>query len=540
MATEYNRADIDSIKQHLDGLVASPEFVQADRLVQFLRYVVNEVIAGRGSDINQYSLATEIYNRDASFDPAVDSVVRVDASRLRTKLREYYDNKDSNYPVRFSLPKGNYDIKIDINSPGLSASSTNESEKNHSNNQKKSAQIDPGKFPIVVLPLDTLSDEKQDQELADGITAQIISDLSNSTSISVVSRRSAFAFKGKNMDARQIAQELDVSYILEGILRRASNQVRISVALIDALSGQQMWSETYQKELDDSFELQDEIAHSISSALGGALWVAATEGTHRTPAEHLNAAGLVHRAADFVLHYSRHMFDKSERLVQRALELAPELGHVYTLIAFLSAHRVINYWTDQPEQLRQEALAAADRALEQESNDSWLLCWTADALTWMGEIQRGVVLMEHAIQVEPDNLLNQFFMGNILVHAGRIDDGLKFIEDAFKRNPNNQYAAPSNIFLSFGYAQLGDYVKAEETAQKAVELMGNTPTFWMPYINALAVNEKPDDAQRGVTELLRISPGITLEHLEWVFQMGFGSKEGAESLVRGLRTLDWS
>ena len=83
-------------------------------------------------------------------------------------------------------------------------------------------------------------------------------------------------------------------------------------------------------------------------------------------------------------------------------------------------------------------------------------------------------------------------------------------------------------------------MKAEETAQKAVELMGNTPSFWMPYINALAVNKKTGEAQAAITELRRISPGITLKHLEWVFRMGFGSEQGTESLVSGLRTLDWS
>jgi tetratricopeptide (TPR) repeat protein len=148
--------------------------------------------------------------------------------------------------------------------------------------------------------------------------------------------------------------------------------------------------------------------------------------------------------------------------------------------------------------------------------------------------------MERAIRLDPDSVLNNLFMGNVLVHAGRIEEGINFVENALKISPHDYYLAPASVFLAFGYSQLGDYISAEEASHKATELMGGTPSFWMPYINALAVNKKPDAAQRAVIELLRISPGITLEHMEWVFQMGFASEEGVESLVSGLRTLDWS
>ena len=540
MVTEYSPADIASINQCLDKLVASPQFTQADRLVQFLRYVVSKELAGRGNDVNQYSLAMDVYDRDTSFDPAVDSGVRVDASRLRTKLREYYDKPGTIQSVRFELPKGSYSIKIDINSQQLSQDLNERVKNTKTDANSKIMKEMPGKFPIVVLPLDTLSAEKEDEEIANGITEEIISNLSNSTAISVVSRRSAFAYKGKNIDARQIAQELDVNYILEGVIRRAGNRVRISVALIDALSGQQMWSETYQKEIIDAFDLQDEIARSIAAELVGALWHAARDGAHRTQIDNLDAAGLVHRAADQLLNYSRRMFDESDQLAQRALKLDPELGHVYTLIAFLSSHRVLNFWTEQPEKLRGEALAAAERSLDLEPNDGWVLCWVTDAMTWMGENQRAVSLMEHAIRLDPDSVMNQLFMGDVLIHAGQIDKGINFVENALRRSPHDYYLAPANVFLSFGYTQLGDYEKAEETAHKATELMGGTPSFRMSYVNALAVNGKLAEAQRAVTELLRICPGITPDHIEWVYQMGFASEEGVKSLVSGIQTLDWS
>lgn len=540
MAETYNVETMSAVNSHLDSVTLSSGFAQAERLVRFLRYLVAEETAGRGSDINQYSIAIALYNRDASFDPSVDSVVRVDAGRLRTRLREYYDSQNDSSVVQFSLPKGNYRLRIDINEAAPAVLPGSKDHVLETANQPQSVRDLPLNYSIVVLPLDTLSDDREDHELADGITTQIIANLSKSSSISVVSRRSAFAFKGKNMDARKIAGELDVSYILEGLVRRAGNQVRVSVALIDALSGQQKWSETYQHELLDVFKLQDDIAQSISATLGSALWVAATDGANRTPTEHLNAAGLVHRAADQILNYSRRMFDEGEGLVQRALELDPELGHVHAMIAFLSSHRVINYWTNEPERMRAVALEAANRALELEANDSWVLSWSSDALTWMGEHERAVVLMEHAMRLEPQNLLNQLFLGNALVHAGRAQEGVQIVEEALKQSPRVFYVGPANVFLSFGYTQLGDYDNAAKTGKKAVDLMATTPSFWLSYINALAVNGRTEEAQRSVKELLRISPGISPDYLQWVYKMGFPTTENAESLVKGHLTLDWS
>ena len=116
MASEYNPSEIDTITQHVNKLTASSVFAQAERLVSFLRYIVGETLKNDGKQINQYVLAMELYNRDESFDPATDSVVRVDAGRLRTKLREYYDTEGKNDDVRFELPKGNYVVKIILGS----------------------------------------------------------------------------------------------------------------------------------------------------------------------------------------------------------------------------------------------------------------------------------------------------------------------------------------------------------------------------------------------------------------------------------------
>ena len=138
-------------------------------------------------------------------------------------------------------------------------------------------QTTPGKFSIAVLPFEVLTHDPNDEEIADAITTEIIDELGQAASFEVVSRRSAFNYKGRSIDARSVGRELDVRYVLEGSLRRAASRLRIGVALIDAINGRQMWSKTYNREMADPFELQDDIGHAVAAVLSGVLWRAAME-----------------------------------------------------------------------------------------------------------------------------------------------------------------------------------------------------------------------------------------------------------------------
>ena len=225
MGIDYNPSELETIKQHLNKLLASPVFAQAERLVQFLCYVVDEVLNNRGEQVNQYALAMELYNRDESFDPTTDSIVRVDAARLRIKLREYYDSDGQADSVQFGLPKGKYVIKIHVdstvssNEPPTTASEAKSTENSSANTK----QVVSGKSSIVVLPIETLSKDIQDQELADGITTEVINYLGKTHAYNVVSRHSAFAYKGQNKDTREVGREFGVNYVLEGSLQREDN-----------------------------------------------------------------------------------------------------------------------------------------------------------------------------------------------------------------------------------------------------------------------------------------------------------------------------
>lgn len=542
----FTTAEIQAIRTQLLAMEVSPVFSNAERMLRFLRYVVEEVIAGRGSRLNQMAIGIEVFDRDESFDPAVDSVVRVEARRFREKLREYYAAEGKHDAVRFELPKGTYELSIRTDSDDIKTATTSQAEIDGIRvyGQPKAAtefaRTKPGRFTIAVLPFEPLSRGPTDEELADAITTEIIDELGRAASFEVISRRTSSAFKDRALDAREAGRELDVSYVLEGSLRSADDRVRVSTALVDTSNGLQVWSETYNREQMDVFEFQDDIAHSIVVVLGGVVWRAASEKARLLAPDQLDAAGLAHRAAGTFFHFSRRSFQEGEELARRAIDQYPNSGHGYMLLAFLLAFKAICCWTSRPEHDFEQALAASNRAAELSPDDSWVLALASQALIWIGEPDRGYTLAERAYTLEPDNLVNEARLGDALVHLGKAEEGLAHIENAIVLGSEEHIAPPWHYyFSSFAYSQLGRYEEAEKTGHIMVDLMGDCPLAWIVYANACSENGKPTQAQVALAELLHLSPNMTLKHLEWVYGIAYKSEEIAESHLCGLRKLDW-
>jgi TolB-like protein len=542
----YTQAEIASILAQLSRLQVSPVFVHAERMLRFLGYVVEEVLAGRGERLSQFALGVEVFDRDESFDPATDSMVRVEAGRLRAKLREYYETDGKNDAVRFELPKGTYEVRFHIDTSNNDTPLPSQAELNSARAQSGEAvvvenhQDSPGRFSLAVLPFESLSHNADDEELADAITTEIIDELGRATSFEVISRRTVLSYRGRAADARVVGQELGVSYVMEGNLRRSGKQIRVGVALIDTQNGRQMWSETYRREQADVFDLQDDIGRSVVVVLGGVVWRAAMERAQRLPADQLDVASLAHRAAEIFFNFSRHTFEEGEILARRAVEEYPESGHGYMLLAFLLTFKVVCCWTDNPEEALEEALSAADRAAEMAPKDSWILALTSQALVWIGESSRGYTLAERAFTLEPDNLVNQARLGDALVHLGRAEEGLVQIENAISLGPKEHIAPPWHYyFLCYAYGQLGRYEEAEKAGHVCVDLMGDCPLSWMIYTNALAENGKIEEAQTALAELRLLSPNMTFEYLEWVYRIAYESEDIAERHLCGLRKLNW-
>ena len=232
-------------------MLATDIFSQAERQRRLLSYLVSETLDGRGGRLKGYSIAIAVFDRGADFDPSTEPIVRVEAARLRSKLREYYEREGRDDPLRIEIPKGSYAVQI-----GASKIE-----------RTREAPTREDKPTIAVLPFANLGDDPSQEYFADGIAEDLTTDLSKLSGLVVISRHSSFLYRRSSKPAGEIAKELGVRYLLEGSVRRADTRVRIGANLIDTATGAQIWAERYDRELSDIFAVQDDVARRIVASL---------------------------------------------------------------------------------------------------------------------------------------------------------------------------------------------------------------------------------------------------------------------------------
>ena len=231
------------------------------RRQRFLEYLVNETLAGRGERLKGYNVALEVFERPETFDPTVDPLVRIEAARLREKLREYYGTDGQNDPVRIDLPKGTYTPQIEFRHQSAPQIAREKGSPTH--------QVSSTVPSLAVLAFDDLSTDQNLGYLGDGVAEDIITALSRFPDMVVVARSSSFAYKGKAVDVRQVGKDLCVGYVVEGSVRKDGDKLRIVAQLIDAKTGEHVWAERFDRSGMDPWALQDEITGMIVSAMTG-------------------------------------------------------------------------------------------------------------------------------------------------------------------------------------------------------------------------------------------------------------------------------
>ncbi len=227
----WSEFDQQAIREQLDRILGSGPFLQSRRRQRFLEFLVNETLAGRGERLKGYSLALEVFDRPESFDANVDPLVRIEAARLREKLREYYDADGRSDPIRIELPKGSYTPHIEFRQ--TAAPDPPSARDRRQAPMHGSVALMDERPSVVVLPFVNMSADHAHDYLSDGITENIITGLSRFRDLSVIASHSAFAYKGKALRIQDVASELGVRFVLEGSVQKSSNRVTITAQLID-------------------------------------------------------------------------------------------------------------------------------------------------------------------------------------------------------------------------------------------------------------------------------------------------------------------
>jgi TolB-like protein/Flp pilus assembly protein TadD len=236
------------ILRQLNRIIDSAAFRNAGRLRAFLRFVVEQTLAGQQDQIKEYSIAVAVCGRPGSFDPKADPIVRVDATRLRSRLATYYETEGVDDEIRIELPKGRY-------VPAFSRAPSS------------SVPVQKRRYALAVLPFVNLGVAGEQDDLVDSLTEDLIQSLAKIDRLNVIARSSVFQFKSRFTGSSEIGRRLQVDHVLEGTVRVAGTRMRITAQLIEVLHGWLVWSEKYECVWDEVFSVQDQIVASITDVL---------------------------------------------------------------------------------------------------------------------------------------------------------------------------------------------------------------------------------------------------------------------------------
>jgi len=283
---EDREPDQEAIRLQLARILASPLFANAPSQERMLRYVVEHSLAGEAGRLKEYTLGVEVFDRGGDFDPRQDTIVRVLGRRLRDRLADYYREQGVEDPVGISLPKGHYvptyHWRQVLPAP---SSDTGDSRKRHfviigllvlalggfvwgrfgtGPPEGAGTRPDPS---IAVLPFVDMSADKDQGYLADGLAEEITNMLAGVRALKVTGRTSSFSFKGTNTPISEIGRTLGVAHVLEGSVRKSGDRLRVTAQLIKVDDGFHLWTKTYDTELKNIFEIQDQVARDVAQAL---------------------------------------------------------------------------------------------------------------------------------------------------------------------------------------------------------------------------------------------------------------------------------
>lgn len=316
----------------------------------------------------------------------------------------------------------------------------------------------PGKPSIAVLPFVNVSADPEQDSFADGLTEDLITDLSRNSNLFVIARSSAFTYKGKAMDGREIAQDLGVRYLLEGSARRAAGRVRINAQLVDAVRGDHLWAERFDRSVADIFAVQDEVTAKIVEALLGRLHAPPP----RNRPKNLEAYDLCVRARKLI-DESPQAAREAHLMLARAVALDAGYAEAHRWLAMNHWMRWV-HWGEPVEPNRSASLEMARKAVAIDPNDAgchWVL---ANLLAYERSFAEADAEFAKAIELDPNEADAWATLSDIAVLAGRVEEGLEHIRKAFRLNP----FPASWYYLTLGQAQYaaGEYQAAVETLRR--------------------------------------------------------------------------
>ena len=570
----WNESDQKAIRRQLERILHSGPFQQSRRRQRFLDYLVNETLAGRSDRLKGYNIALEVFERPETFDPTLYPLVRIEAARLREKLREYYDADGKADPIRIDLPKGTYTPQIEFRQAEALEPKRDRSEVALNNEQTTLegpvAPVDERASPfrprsirhlrwwaaasalvfilalgavgawlardlwtpalkgvaenqlpavpkgpaIAVLPFLNLSGDPKQEYFSDGLTEDILTELSRARDLRVIARNTSFQYKDKAVDVTKLGRELNVRYVLEGSVQRSDDRLRVAAQLIDTETGTHIWADRYDREMADVFLVQDEIVNQIVAKIAGsygAIERAEVNSAARKSSEQIRAYDLVLRARGAIqFEWTRDTFREAEELLRQAIVLDPTNAQARRELAWFGVMGWV-FRLDETPVPQNEIVAEAAKAVQLDPGDARARMVAASAYFFTKRLDLFTREADQALELAPYDAEIIATLACMISAAGDHQRGVAL---AGKANALNAEVAAGWYHSTVYTARYlnGDYEGALDVArQNQQQEMFYSFMEIIPIYGQLG---RKQDALEAWQALLKLYPGVTAASFE--------------------------
>jgi TolB-like protein/Flp pilus assembly protein TadD len=367
----------------------------------------------------------------------------------------------------------------------------------------------PDKPSIAVLPFVNMSGDTEQVYFVDGIVDDIITELSRFPYIFVIARTTSFTFKGKPVDVRQVGRNLGVRYVLEGSVRRIGDRVRITAQLIEAETGNHIWAERYDRDLEDIFSVQDEITAQVVGSIHPELYAAEMRRAREKPVESLDVWNYAVRARWHVLRLTREDNSEAKRLFGKALELEPDYVPALAFLVYCHICDVLFGWSQVPPESIKEARRLARKAATLDENDPWVQCALGFTEFIAKNPDAAIAHYRRAIELNPNFALAHGYLSCQLGYAGEPEAAIEIGHNAIRLSPRDPELFHFHVGIGTGHFIAERYEEAVTWANKVIAERPETPAGHRLLAASLAQLGRIEEARRVLEDVLSMTPGLT-------------------------------
>jgi adenylate cyclase len=388
----------------------------------------------------------------------------------------------------------------------------------------------PSKPSIAVLPFMNMSSDIEQEFFSDGITEDLITDLSKVSGLFVIARNSSFAYKGRSVKVQDIARDLGVRFVLEGSIRKAGNRVRITAQLIDAANGGHLWAERFDRDLTDIFETQDEVVEKIVGVLAVTLTKREEERLARRGTSNVQAYEAWLRARELLGRGTREAVVQAKALHSRAIEIDPGFAAPHAGLSLAAISEYASGWAPDPAQTLDDAERWARRAIELDAQEPVSHMALGNVLLWRRDHAGALAECRQMIAIDPNFAQGHAATGWALMYAGQSAEALEEFAVAMRLDPH--YPAIFLHFVAQAHFALADYETAARLLDERIKRNPGTDASRMLLAACYGHLGRIDDARAVWAELLKVNPDFSLAQRERV--LPYRDARDFQRIVEGL------